>query len=133
MTVKYFADTNVILYAIGQDPHKTTIARNILKSRPVISSQVVNEAINVCLRKLSFEREKAYEFAESVMRYTEVLPVDATTIRKSAYVAIRYQLSNWDALILAAALLGGCDTLYSEDFQAGQVFEQSLTVVNPFC
>jgi len=66
------------------------------------------------------------------MRFVDVLPVDEVTIRKSSEVAIRYQLSNWDALIVAAALLANCETLYSEDFQHGQVFETQLAVVNPF-
>lgn len=44
----------------------------------------------------------------------------------------RYRISYWDALILAAALASGCDTLYSEDLQNGQVFEGQLKVVNPF-
>jgi predicted nucleic acid-binding protein len=38
----------------------------------------------------------------------------------------------WDCLILAAALQSGCDILYSEDMQDGQVFEGRLTVINPF-
>jgi len=37
-----------------------------------------------------------------------------------------------DSVILAAALVAGCDTLYSEDMQDGQVFEGRLTVRNPF-
>ena len=41
-------------------------------------------------------------------------------------LTIRYQLSNRDALIAAAALLAGCDTLYSEDMQNGQVSEGQL-------
>lgn len=132
MTAKCFSDTNIVLYTIGQDTRKAGIARTIVASRPLVSAQVVNEAINVCLRKLGFEREKAYAFADSVMRRVDVLPVDEATIRKSAELAIRYRLSNWDALILAAAILAGCETLYSEDMQNGQVFEGGLTVVNPF-
>lgn len=65
------------------------------------------------------------------MSRTDVLPVDELVTRKSAELAIRYQLSNWDALIVAAAVLAGCETLYSEDLQHGQVFE-GLSVVNPF-
>lgn len=132
MTVKCFADTNIVLYTIGQDPRKTSIARGILSGRPVISTQVINEAISVCLRKLDFDREKAYAFADSIMRFTEVLPVDEFTVRRSADLSIRYQLSNWDALIVAAAILSGCDTLYTEDMQNGQIFENRLHVVNPF-
>jgi predicted nucleic acid-binding protein len=66
------------------------------------------------------------------MDQTEVLSLDEPTIDRAATVAIRYQLSHWDALIVASALLAGCATLYSEDLQHGQVFDEQLTVVNPF-
>jgi predicted nucleic acid-binding protein len=33
--------------------------------------------------------------------------------------------------LVASALLARCDTLYSEDLQHGQVFDEQLTVVNP--
>jgi predicted nucleic acid-binding protein len=132
MTVKVFSDTNIVLYTIGQDARKAKIARELVSICPLVSAQVINESISVCLRKFGFTKERAYAFADSIMRFVDVLPVDETTIRKSSEIAIRYQLSNWDALIVAAALLAHCDTLYSEDFQHGQVFEKQLTVVNPF-
>lgn len=132
MTGKYFADTNIVLYTIGKDRRKMEIARNIVAATPLVSTQVISECINVCLRKFDFSKERAYTFADRVMRRTDVLPVDETTIRKSAEIAIHNQLSNWDALIVAAALLADCDTLYSEDMQHGQVFEGRLTIVNPF-
>ncbi len=36
------------------------------------------------------------------------------------------------ALIVAAALLAGCTTLYPEDLRHGQVIERQLTIRNPF-
>ncbi|MEY3882473.1 MAG: hypothetical protein RIQ94_3269 [Pseudomonadota bacterium] len=54
------------------------------------------------------------------------------TIRKSAEIALRYQFSNWDSLIIAAALLAKCDILYSEDMQHNQVIDGQLTILNPF-
>ena len=36
-----------------------------------------------------------------------------------------------DALVVRAALVSGCRTLYTEDLQHGQTFE-GLRVVNPF-
>ncbi len=131
MTAKVFADTNIVLYTIGQDAHKASIARRIIAAHPNVSTQVINEATSICLRKLGFTREQAYVFAEEIMRRTQVLPVDELVTRKSAELAIRYQLSNWDALIVSAAVLAGCETLYSEDLQHGQVIE-GLTVENPF-
>ncbi len=58
--------------------------------------------------------------------------VDAHTIRKAIDLAKRYSLSHWDSLIIAAALLADCQTLFSEDMQHGQVFDNQLTVTNPF-
>lgn len=132
MTAKYFVDTNIVLYTIGKDPRKTSIARGLVADYPVLSAQVVNESINVCLKKLAFDKAKAYAFAESIMRRTQVVAIDEITIRKSALLAMRYQLSNWDALIVAAALLSDCEILYLEDMQDGQKFEGKLMVKNPF-
>jgi len=57
MTAKCFSDTNIVLYTIGQDARKAGIARGIVAARPLVCAQVINEAINVCLRKLGFDRE----------------------------------------------------------------------------
>lgn len=132
MTAKSFADSNVVLYAIGKDVGKADIARGLLAEHQAISIQVVNECVSVCLRKLSFTREHAYTFARTLMDRTDVLSLDESTVDQAGALAIRYQLSHWDALIVAAALLAGCETLYSEDLQDGQVFENRLTVINPF-
>ena len=132
MTAKSFADSNVVLYTIGKDARKADIARRLIAAQPAISVQVVNECVSVCLRKLSFTREQAYAFARTLMDRTDVLALEEATVDQAAALAIRYQLSHWDALIVAAALLAGCDTLYSEDLQHDQVFDDRLTVVNPF-
>jgi predicted nucleic acid-binding protein len=132
MTAKSFADSNVVLYTIGKDARKADIARKIVADQPAISAQVVNECVNVCLRKLSFTREQAYSFARELMDRTDVLPLDEPTIDQAGTLAIRYHLSHWDALIVASALLAGCDTLYTEDLQNGQVFGEQLRIVNPF-
>jgi predicted nucleic acid-binding protein len=120
MTAKSFVDTNVVLYTIGKDGRKADIARRLVAAQPAISTQVVNECVSVCLRKLSFTRENAYAFGRTLMDRTEVLSLDEATVDRAAAVAIRYQLSHWDALIVASALLAGCNTLYSEDLQHGQ-------------
>jgi predicted nucleic acid-binding protein len=132
MIVKSFVDTNVVLYTIGQDKRKAEVARNIIVTEVVVSTQVINECVNVCLRKLGFSKEKSYTFADNIMRRTNVIPVDEAIVRKSAVIAIQNQISNWDALIIAAALLENCDILYTEDMQHGQIFDGRLTVVNPF-
>ena len=51
---------------------------------------------------------------------------------RGTQIAERFDLSIYDALIVSAALLSGCTTLYSDDMQDGQVIERQLTIRNPF-
>ena len=93
---------------------------------------MINEAISVLIGKQRFARDEAYEVADALMKLAAVAPVTANTVRDAMTLGLRYDLNHWDALIVAAALAAGCDTLYSEDMQDGQVFEDRLTVKNPF-
>ncbi len=43
----------------------------------------------------------------------------------------RYQVSYYDALVLAAAHLAGCEVVFSEDLNAGQDYA-GVRVENPF-
>jgi predicted nucleic acid-binding protein len=43
----------------------------------------------------------------------------------------KHRLAWYDSLIVAAALEGQCDTIYSEDFQHGRKIE-GLQIENPF-
>ena len=56
------------------------------------------------------------------------LTMHATGLR----LAERYGLSIFDAMIAAAAIEAGCDTLWSEDMQDGMVLEGRFRVRNPF-
>jgi predicted nucleic acid-binding protein len=132
MTVRAFADTNVIVYAQSDDGDKTAIAVAVLEAGPVISAQVVNETVSVLTSKHRFSLGDAHQVATYLLACCDVVPLDAATIREAIRLAVRYRLSHWDSLIVSAALLAGCDTLYSEDFQNGQVFDDRLTAVNPF-
>ncbi len=129
---RVFVDTNVVVYAQSADGAKSDAAFVLLETQPVISTQVVNETISVLTRKHGFALADAYEVADSLLTLCEVMPVDADTVPEGMRVAIRYRLSHWDALIVAAALRAGCTLLYSEDMQHGLVFDERLTIVNPF-
>jgi predicted nucleic acid-binding protein len=132
MTARDFADTNIVVYAVGQDSEERTKARRILEDGLVISAQVINETVSVLTRKQGVALAVAHEIAESLLDLCEVVPVDEATIREAIRLVRRYGLSHWDSLIVAAALLAGWPRLYSQDMQHGQVINGRLTVVNPF-
>jgi predicted nucleic acid-binding protein len=132
MTARFFADTNIAIYALDADSHRRAQAFALMQRRPVISTQVVNEFLNVLTGKQRVPRDVANRYARILLRRCEVVAVTPQVVELAIQIGERYQRSHWDALIIAAALATGCDTLYSEYLQDGQVFEQRLTVKNPF-
>ena len=127
-----FADTNVVVYAFGRDNAKVARAEAILAAQPTISVQVVNEFLNVCRVKLGFDVEVRHRLAKELLDGCNVVSIDTRVIAKAMEIESQAGIAYWDALIVAAAVLAGCDTLYSEDLHYGHVFEGQLTVVNPF-
>lgn len=132
MAASAFADTNVLAYLVGSDPARRATARAVFATAPTISTQVVNEFLNVCLRKARLERDAAHALADELIHHCPTVAVTADTVRSAMRIAGRYGFSHWDALIVAAAIEAGCAVLYTEDLQDGQVLDGRLSVVNPF-
>ena len=127
-----FSDSNVLIYAASPDPWKAARARKLLDDRLTISVQVLNEIANVLTKKWKWSWSDKLEFLTLVRDHTRVMPVDEETHDLGIEIAIRHKLAIYDSMIVAAALLANCDTLYSEDMHAGLVIENRLTIVNPF-
>ncbi len=65
------------------------------------------------------------------MRFPTATPLTLETHAAATALARDNSLAFHDALILAAAIEAGCETLCSEDFQHGRRFGD-CTIVNPF-
>ena len=128
---KPFIDSNVVLYLFSSDTLKADRAESLLQSGGLISVQVLNEVASVCLRKLKMTWEDVDAVLETLKSTCEVLPVTLASHEKAVGLAKRFQISFYDANIVATAILGGADTLFSEDMQNGMSMD-SVTVVNPF-
>ena len=127
-----FFDTNVLVYLASGDPVKADRAETAIADGGTISVQVLNEITNVSRRKHALSWQEIDEFLYLVRGLCPVEPVTLPSHDLGRRVGERYQLSVYDAMIVASALLAGCSTLYSEDMQAGLCIEQVLTIVNPF-
>ena len=136
MIAEVFLDSNVLLYACSSAPddaEKRRVAEGLMLGRPfALSAQVLQEFIANALRKprlgISEGNIDATLQMASLVRVQSVtreLVVSAVTLRR------RYQLSQWDATILAAALELGCGEVYSEDMDDGQDYG-GVRVINPF-
>ena len=130
MTV--FLDTNVLVYAF-EDSSKADIADGLLSAPFIIGVQSLNEFTNVLTRKLKMswpETFLAIGRVEAVA--TTVLSTELQDFRAALSIGQRYQLSIYDALMLAIALRAGCETFYSQDMHSGLVIDNQLTITNPF-
>ncbi|MDR3220591.1 MAG: PIN domain-containing protein [Candidatus Accumulibacter sp.] len=131
MSAKTFADTNVLLYLLSADANKADRAEAVMQSSR-ISVQVLNEIIHVMRRKFNRPWPEIHQFLALIRAICPVEPLTVETHDKGRQIAERYGLSTYDAMIVAAALLSGCETLYSEDMQAGLLLDGQLRLSNPF-
>jgi predicted nucleic acid-binding protein len=127
-----FLDTNVLLYLFSGEPAKADRAEELTAADGVVSVQVLNEFVAVARRKLALSWT---EIAEAVSVIREACRVESLTLEvhnEARRLAESHQLAWYDALIVSAALLAGCTTLYSEDMHDGLRIGKTLTVRNPF-
>lgn len=125
--------TNIVIYSLSKDDVKRRMALTVLARKPTISVQVLNETANILRRKLAFDVPAIRQFLADLMRETQFHAISPTTLFSALTVAERYGFSHYDSLIVATALETGCGTLYSEDMRHGQVIDNRLTIINPFC
>ncbi|MGD0762023.1 MAG: PIN domain-containing protein [Roseiarcus sp.] len=126
-----FFDTKVLAYSVTSDPRKLRADR-ILSHGGVISAQVLNEFANVARNKLRKSWPEIEYAVERICRAVDaVVPLTRAINAAALALARDHGFSFYDALIVAAAIEAGCDTLYSEDMQDGRAIG-GLTIRNPF-
>ena len=132
------ADSNILLYAVSADPaeaEKRARAIEVLADRDnlALSVQVLAEFYHQATRPSRASRLSHEEATRFIGRLAEVpmQPVTFEVFRRGTELCDRFQISYWDAAILAAATMLGCDAVYSEDLSHQQSYD-GLTVINPF-
>ena len=132
-----FVDTNVLLYTIDEDPASASKRQRaqqlILTEKWGWSVQVAAEFfVNATSAKRPFRlsRADAAALVEAWFAFPTI-EITPALFRVAVDVQQRFQLSYWDAAIVAAAKDLDCRTLYSEDLNDGQVYD-GVAVVNQF-
>jgi len=135
MSVECFLDTNVLVYAVDNDPAeliKKKAAMELLEHADFgLSAQVLQEFYVTVTRKIEvpLSPDEALAYLVRLEAFPAV-PVDAALITEGIRNSVRYQISYWDGAILAAASRLGSRTVYSEDLNHGQRYGE-LEVVKP--
>jgi predicted nucleic acid-binding protein len=139
MNDKYFLDTDIFVYCFDDTQPKkkvrslALIAEALQTGDGIISTQVMQEFINVATRKFSvpLKPEDCKVYLQKVMYpLCHVFP-DLDLFQTALDILRETGYSFYDSLILSGALRGGCTILYSDDLHAGQQVDR-LKIVNPF-
>ena len=139
MSDRFFLDTSIFIYSFETTSPKksaqaTKLIRTAIETRGgIVSYQVVQEFFNVALRRFSkpIGAIDAEQYLSTTFRPLLSVHSSQALYGEALRIAGRFRLPWYDSLIVASAIEGKCDVLYSEDFQDGQQIA-SVTISNPF-
>lgn len=130
--MRAFFDTNILVYAFAKDV-RSVWARDLLETGGIVSIQSLNEFTLVCRRELKISWVEIGDAIDKILALCEPpVVLDLALHRTGRSLAERYSLSVYDGMIVAAALAGKCDILWSEDMHDGLVVDGRLRIINPF-
>ncbi len=136
MTAACFLDTNILLYrasTAADEQAKRRVAETLLRRGDIgLSAQVLAEFYHNAVNKpgLRLPAATARAIVEALSALP-VVPITAELVLAAIRLRDRYQISYWDAAILAAAKELSATTVFSEDLSHGQTYD-GVTVLNPF-
>lgn len=137
MNDKIFFDSNIYIYSVdNNNPEKMKIAQNLIsdasnEGNAIISTQNLQEFYNATTKKLNRDKNEAKLDIEDFAQMFPVVQINVPLITKAVDLQVRYQLSFYDALIVATASKENCVICYSEDLNNGQIYD-GVKIVNPF-
>jgi predicted nucleic acid-binding protein len=124
----------MLIYAVceSETDARAMIAQRLLATGGHTSVQVLNEFAEVARRKFNKNWKEISRALDDIRSLCQpVTPLTVSVHEAALKIAADSGYNFYDALILAAAIDVGCDTLYSEDMQNGQKIGP-VTIRNPF-
>jgi len=140
MNGRSFLDTNIFVYDVDVDAPKAKkqVAYHLIRGaltehRSVVSYQVIQEFLAVAIRKFpsSITVSDARRYLDTVLKPMLSVHSSVELFHEALEIGVRYQLSWYDSLIVAAAAEAGCSVLYTEDLQHGAKIN-GVKIENPF-
>jgi predicted nucleic acid-binding protein len=133
-----FVDTNIFIYAYDTSAaEKHTFAKKLVgdlwkNEQGVISIQVLQELFINLTRKVThpLDLETASKIIADLGHWAVHRP-EVQDVLDAIRLHHDKRISFWDAMILVSAEKMGCDRLWSEDLNAGQIIS-GVKIMNPF-
>jgi predicted nucleic acid-binding protein len=134
MSGRAFVDTNVFIYLYSEDEaKKQEIAQKAInKYECIISTQVLNEFSNICIKKLCKKPEEVELAIDEIKKQCNILILRTEDIKHALNIHKNFGYNYYDCLMIVSALNSDCDYLLTEDLANGQIIGNKLTIVNIF-
>ncbi len=133
MAKRFFLDTNILLYRFdSRNRDKQQLAKQAIDRagrQATISSQVLQE-FYANSAKIKMPEAEAIRAVRALCKL-RVVDVNQSLIMAAIDTSQSNTISFWDAMIIEAAVAGGCDALLTEDLNHGQLI-RDVRVINPF-
>src|ERR1017187_157372 len=100
-TKSIFLDSNILVYLVSKDIAKREKVLSFIFDEYTISTQVVTENVNACLRRLKQTKEKAFEHGQGLINMFNVKLLTPSTLELAFMISNKYQLSWWDSVIVS--------------------------------
>jgi len=139
MSAKYFLDTNIFVYCFDhrhpakQERSMALIQEALQTGLGMISTQVIQEFLNVATHKfvVPMKLNDSQAYLRLMLNPLCLVYPDLKLYESCLDIQSETNFSFYDSLILAGAVRGGCDILYSEDLQDGRQ-ARGVKIVNPY-
>ena len=132
MSARAFFDTNILIYAFAESDPCSDAAEALLARGGTISVQILNEFVAVARRKLAMPWQDVRDALAAIRALClPPVPLNIETHEAALDIAAQYGYRIYDAMVVAAAIQAGCDTLYTQDLHHGQTVGR-LRIENPF-
>lgn len=136
-TDKVFIDSNLWIYLSlsmnDLEKHKKTILffEELTDKDVNTSIQAINEFHWVLSRKYKLSEGLIADKVDGIVNLSHIFSINFETYQKAKQIREQHQVSFWDSLIIAAALLANCTVLYSEDMHHELIIEDKIKIINP--
>lgn len=130
-----FIDSNIVVYAndtnsgAKQGRAIDTITACMESGIGYISVQVLQEYANVALKKLGQDPPIVIRQLKLLEAMKITIP-SPRSVRRSVEISHTYQVSFWDASIIAAAEDADCEIIFTENLNTGHYYS-GIEVLNP--
>lgn len=139
MSDNYFIDTNIFVYSFSEAEKrkkkvaKELISKSLSSENAVISTQVIQEFINVSIHKFKepLDINDCKKYINDVMEPLCSIYPEIGLFNLGLDIKAETQYRFYDSLIIAASIKGNCSTLYSEDMQHNDRV-RGTKIINPF-